>query len=165
MEVQQIHSGFFPKSSSVPISNAKQLFSLKFPTLPSSYPFIQSQNLGVPSGAFHPISIAPKEVCSSSRRRIRCNSSSGTTHPNEGHELRDQVTLRRKKLAVFVSGGGSNFRSIHEASKRGSLNGDVIVLVTNKKGNDLPNYPFTFIYTFIHFCMIMYFLLSFCIII
>lgn len=42
--------------------------------------------------------------------------------------------LRRKKLAIFVSGGGSNFRSIHEASLRGSIHGDIVVLVTNKQG-------------------------------
>lgn len=42
--------------------------------------------------------------------------------------------VRRKKLAVFVSGGGSNFRSIHEASLRGSIHGHISVLVTNKRG-------------------------------
>jgi phosphoribosylglycinamide formyltransferase len=42
--------------------------------------------------------------------------------------------IRRKKLAVFVSGGGSNSRSIHEASLRGSVHGDIVVLVTNKHG-------------------------------
>ncbi|KAF8410795.1 hypothetical protein HHK36_003332 [Tetracentron sinense] len=42
--------------------------------------------------------------------------------------------VRRKKLAVFVSGGGSNFRSIHEAAIQGSVHGDVVVLVTNKPG-------------------------------
>jgi phosphoribosylglycinamide formyltransferase len=62
--------------------------------------------------------------------------------------VRDQVTGRRKKLAVFVSGGGSNFKSIHEASKRGSLHGDVIVLVTNKNGNALSNYLFTSVCAF-----------------
>ncbi|KAJ1689286.1 hypothetical protein LUZ63_013441 [Rhynchospora breviuscula] len=41
---------------------------------------------------------------------------------------------RRKKLAIFVSGGGSNFRSIHEASIQGLVNGDVAVLVTDKPG-------------------------------
>ncbi|KAG7656053.1 Formyl transferase N-terminal [Arabidopsis suecica] len=40
---------------------------------------------------------------------------------------------RRKKLAVFVSGGGSNFRKIHEGCSDGSVNGDVVLLVTNKK--------------------------------
>ncbi|PON91333.1 Phosphoribosylglycinamide formyltransferase [Trema orientale] len=42
--------------------------------------------------------------------------------------------LKRKKLAVFVSGGGSNFRSILEASLQGSIFGDIVVLVTNKRG-------------------------------
>ncbi|KAF5197347.1 Phosphoribosylglycinamide formyltransferase [Thalictrum thalictroides] len=42
------------------------------------------------------------------------------------------VGIRRKKLAVFVSGGGSNFKSIHEACVKGLVRGDVAVLVTNK---------------------------------
>ncbi|KAL2483934.1 Phosphoribosylglycinamide formyltransferase [Forsythia ovata] len=40
--------------------------------------------------------------------------------------------VRRKNLAVFVSGGGSNFRSIFEATLNGSVHGDIFVLVTNK---------------------------------
>ncbi|KAM3189533.1 hypothetical protein ACQJBY_068055 [Aegilops geniculata] len=42
--------------------------------------------------------------------------------------------VRRKRLAVFVSGGGSNFRSIHEAALGGKVNGDVVALVTDKPG-------------------------------
>ncbi|XP_061372525.1 phosphoribosylglycinamide formyltransferase, chloroplastic [Gastrolobium bilobum] len=138
MEAQQILSSFCPKSSSVSsIPIAKQPFSLKFPTLPSSSsslcPSIQFQNLEVPpSGAFHAICTVHRGVCSSSRRRIWCSRSNISTEPKEGHGVKAQVMVRRKKLAVFVSGGGSNFRSIHEASKRGSLHGDVLVLVTNK---------------------------------
>ncbi|CAJ1919901.1 unnamed protein product [Sphenostylis stenocarpa] len=111
----------------------KQPFSLKFPPLLSlsSYPSVQSQNLDVRSGSLHAISDVHKIVCSSSWRLL-CSKSSNITEPKEGHEVRAQVTVRRKKLAVFVSGGGSNFRSIHDASKRGSLHGDVTVLVTNK---------------------------------
>ncbi|EOA38722.1 hypothetical protein CARUB_v10010847mg [Capsella rubella] len=41
--------------------------------------------------------------------------------------------VRRKKLAVFVSGGGSNFKKIHEGCSVGSVKGDVVLLVTNKK--------------------------------
>ncbi|GAB2301042.1 Phosphoribosylglycinamide formyltransferase (GART) [Dionaea muscipula] len=41
---------------------------------------------------------------------------------------------RRKNLAVFVSGGGSNFRAIHEATLDGSVHGDIVVLVTDKGG-------------------------------
>ncbi|XP_010538313.1 PREDICTED: phosphoribosylglycinamide formyltransferase, chloroplastic [Tarenaya hassleriana] len=43
------------------------------------------------------------------------------------------IGTKRKKLAVFVSGGGSNFKSIHEGCVDGSVHGDVAVLVTNKK--------------------------------
>ncbi|CAN8303787.1 unnamed protein product [Cochlearia groenlandica] len=39
----------------------------------------------------------------------------------------------RKKLAVFVSGGGSNFKKIHEGCLSGLVKGDVVLLVTNKK--------------------------------
>ncbi|VVA93199.1 unnamed protein product [Arabis nemorensis] len=39
----------------------------------------------------------------------------------------------RKKLAVFVSGGGSNFMKIHEGCIGGLVKGDVVLLVTNKK--------------------------------
>lgn len=35
---------------------------------------------------------------------------------------------------MFVSGGGSNFRSIYEATLEGTVHGEVAVLVTNKKG-------------------------------
>ncbi|XP_060188513.1 phosphoribosylglycinamide formyltransferase, chloroplastic-like [Lycium barbarum] len=40
--------------------------------------------------------------------------------------------LKKKKLAVFVSGGGSNFKSIYEATLEGIVHGEVAVLVTNK---------------------------------
>ncbi|KAL6650603.1 hypothetical protein ACP70R_009528 [Stipagrostis hirtigluma subsp. patula] len=41
---------------------------------------------------------------------------------------------RRKRLAVFVSGGGSNFRAIHAATLSGAVRGDVVALVTDKPG-------------------------------
>ncbi len=41
---------------------------------------------------------------------------------------------RRKSIAVFVSGGGSNFRAIHADILDGSINGDVAVVVTNAPG-------------------------------
>lgn len=147
MELQHIVYGVSPKLSPAPsIPIGKQLFSLKPPSLlSSSYPCIQSQNFEVLSEAYYPINIAKRGGCYSSRRRVWCSSSRDIADPNEGHEVRTQVTGRRKKLAVFVSGGGSNFKSIHEASKRGSLHGDVIVLVTNKSGNCPSNYPFIFI--------------------
>lgn len=53
---------------------------------------------------------------------------------DNGEELRQGVS--RKKLAVFVSGGGSNFRSIHEAR----INGDIVVLVASKPDCGGANY-------------------------
>lgn len=47
---------------------------------------------------------------------------------------RDEEAISRKKLAVFVSGGGSNFKKIHEGCIGGSVQGDLVLLVTNKKG-------------------------------
>ncbi|CAL0323378.1 unnamed protein product [Lupinus luteus] len=131
MESQQIFSGLRPNSS-IPIG--KNAFSLKFSLFPhfSSHPTYQPQNLQLQSVAFHPIKIEHKVYCNSSRNTIFC-SRNGTSEPKEeGFEVREQITVRRKKLAVFVSGGGSNFRSIHEASLKGSIHGDIVVLVTNK---------------------------------
>ncbi|CAL9117309.1 unnamed protein product [Musa textilis] len=45
-----------------------------------------------------------------------------------------QSLTQRKRLAVFVSGGGSNFKAIHEAAKEGLVHGDIMVLVTDKPG-------------------------------
>lgn len=45
-----------------------------------------------------------------------------------------KLEIKKKKLAIFVSGGGSNFKSIHEACVKGSIYGDIVVLVTNKQG-------------------------------
>ncbi|KAF8041973.1 hypothetical protein BT93_A0542 [Corymbia citriodora subsp. variegata] len=78
--------------------------------------------------------------------RLECGSGVeiAASWSSEGEELKDGV---KKKLAVFVSGGGSNFRSIHEACVAGSVHGEVVVLVTNKGGcggavyardNDIP---------------------------
>ncbi|KAL1805873.1 hypothetical protein ACET3Z_028941 [Daucus carota] len=55
-----------------------------------------------------------------------------------GEELGEGVG--RKKLAVFVSGGGSNFRSIHEAILDGRINGDIVVLVASKAECGGANY-------------------------
>lgn len=39
-----------------------------------------------------------------------------------------------KRLAVFVSGGGSNFRAIHAAVQQGAIAGTVAVVVSNAPG-------------------------------
>ena len=42
--------------------------------------------------------------------------------------------LARAKLAVFVSGGGSNFRAIHAGCKKNAIHGDVAFVVSDKPG-------------------------------
>ncbi|KAH9603906.1 hypothetical protein KSS87_017990 [Heliosperma pusillum] len=58
--------------------------------------------------------------------------------PQKGYNVsadkHSNLESRRKKVAVFVSGGGSNFKAIHAAMLDGSILGDVVVLVTNKTG-------------------------------
>ncbi|WOG99075.1 hypothetical protein DCAR_0518423 [Daucus carota subsp. sativus] len=88
--------------------------------------------------------------------RVSCKSPNLSFVPQFGTSLKKGVSLRsscfvkakmgcdggdelgegvgRKKLAVFVSGGGSNFRSIHEAILDGRINGDIAVLVAKCGG-------------------------------
>lgn len=37
------------------------------------------------------------------------------------------AAVRRKRLAVFVSGGGSNFKSIQQKCEDGTINADIVV--------------------------------------
>ncbi|KAL6178634.1 hypothetical protein ACLB2K_050152 [Fragaria x ananassa] len=67
-----------------------------------------------------------------SRMVVECRSNTERSGAIASDDLRDGI--RRKRLAVYVSGGGSNFRSIHEACVRGLIHGDIVVLVTNKQG-------------------------------
>ncbi|KAF7840562.1 phosphoribosylglycinamide formyltransferase, chloroplastic [Senna tora] len=128
MEAQNLLSGVCPKLSVPSIRHGKESFFYKLPTLPlpSSCSFLQSQKLALRAACN---SITHKV---SSRKRIECssNAESAGVITSEGDNIGAQV--RRKKLAVFVSGGGSNFRSIHEASVQGSVHGDISVLATNK---------------------------------
>ncbi|XP_028791542.1 phosphoribosylglycinamide formyltransferase, chloroplastic [Neltuma alba] len=127
MEVRNLLLAVCPDLS-VPLDRyGKQSCLIKSPQLPSSSycSFIQFQKL------------ASKGACNcitykvSSRKKIECSGNlERGVFTTEASNLSAQV--RRKKLAVFVSGGGSNFRSIHEASIKGSIHGDVSVLVTNK---------------------------------
>jgi len=65
-----------------------------------------------------------------------CSSCSGrtTVRANPNADLDPGTERRRKSIAVFVSGGGSNFRAIHADILDGSINGDVAVVVTNAPG-------------------------------
>eukprot|EP00250_Pteridium_aquilinum_P014804 c22209_g1_i1 orf=252-1160(-) len=46
----------------------------------------------------------------------------------------------RKKLAVFVSGGGSNFQTLHEASLQNKVFGDFVVVVSDKPASKACDY-------------------------
>lgn len=70
----------------------------------------------------------------SSIKKLECKTSTERDKYFTGAEEVTGPGVRRKKLAVFVSGGGSNFRSIHEAILGGTVHGDIVVLVTNKLG-------------------------------
>ncbi|KAK6932809.1 Formyl transferase, N-terminal [Dillenia turbinata] len=107
----------------------------QFPIFPSSSSSSSSSYSSSFSYFLQPLkSISLKIQNPQTVRRLECkNSVAEVGDLAENKEvLRSQV--ERKKLAVFVSGGGSNFRSIHEASVNGSVFGDVAVLVTNKPG-------------------------------
>lgn len=67
-----------------------------------------------------------------SKRDFECRSGIQENKSSVEPEGGSGTPLRRKGLAVFVSGGGSNFRAIHEATVEGSIYGDVTVLVTDK---------------------------------
>lgn len=126
MEAQRMLSGFCPNPAIPSIQNTKKPIFAPVPS-PPTCSFVQSRNW-VCHRAFIFISQRARR-----RKRIECrNNAAELVDVTSGEDLTSGV--RRKKLAVFVSGGGSNFRSIHEASLRGSIHGDIVVLVTNKPG-------------------------------
>ncbi|XP_050138808.1 phosphoribosylglycinamide formyltransferase, chloroplastic-like [Malus sylvestris] len=125
MEAQRLLSGF---CSTSPIPNAKTQFFVKYSS-PSSSTTSFSQSHKWVSFKARPLST----------KLIKCTN---TTHTETAEVVvssdsysQDSIGgILRKKLAVFVSGGGSNFRSIHEACLNGSILGDVVVLVASKQG-------------------------------
>ncbi|KAB2615154.1 phosphoribosylglycinamide formyltransferase [Pyrus ussuriensis x Pyrus communis] len=125
MEAQRLLSGF---CSTSPIPNAKTQCFAKFPS-PSSSTTSFAQSHKWVSFKARPLST----------KLIKCTN---TTHTETAEVVvssdsysQDSISgIPRKKLAVFVSGGGSNFRSIHEACLNGSILGDVVVLVASKQG-------------------------------
>ncbi|KAM1040731.1 hypothetical protein ACFX13_030721 [Malus domestica] len=125
MEAQRLLSGF---CSTSPIPNAKTQFFVKYSS-PSSSTTSFAQSHKWVSFKARPLST----------KLIKCTN---TTHTETAEVVvssdsysQDSIGgILRKKLAVFVSGGGSNFRSIHEACLNGSILGDVVVLVASKQG-------------------------------
>ena len=61
------------------------------------------------------------------RARTLCSAA----HPSPPAGLPPLEPPPKKRLAVFVSGGGSNFRAIHAAFADGGVHGEVAVVVSN----------------------------------
>jgi len=56
---------------------------------------------------------------------------SSTTRRPAARVVHVQADGGKKKLAVFVSGGGSNFKAIHAKCLDGTINGEVVLVVSN----------------------------------
>lgn len=120
MEAQCSLSRFCPNLSIPLVRSPKHPILLKFPSYSSRSSFVRT-NHSTSSSVWFKENIACRKNC-----EIVASASL------EGDVSR--TVIRKKKLAVFVSGGGSNFRSIHEASVEGSIHGEIGVVVTNKSG-------------------------------
>ncbi|GMN47201.1 hypothetical protein TIFTF001_016378 [Ficus carica] len=128
MEVKSIVSGLCLSTTVPSIQTIKKPFFAIVPPHPSTISFVKPQ-IRV-SYRSHP-SISQR---TSDRKKIRECRNAAVEAAGVDFSVDFGSGINQKKLAVFVSGGGSNFRSIHEASLTGSILGDVVVLVTNKRG-------------------------------
>lgn len=125
MEAQRFLHGFCSNSAIPPIQNHKRPLSIaSIPSLDHSKRWISFKSYQYD---------APQRV-SWSKGRLQCRNSVEKPGDSTGGEKVLESGIRRKNMAVFFSGGGSNFRSIHEACLRGSVHGDIVVTVTNKHG-------------------------------
>lgn len=125
MEAQNLLSGFFPNYKIPLTRTSKKPFSSSLPSNPAFHSLLQSHNC-VSFKTHH-------SPCykGSLKKIFFCVNASENAVLEEKDYKRPQV-VKRKKLAVFVSGGGSNFKSIHDACFEGLVHGDIVVLVTNK---------------------------------
>ncbi|XP_022714439.1 phosphoribosylglycinamide formyltransferase, chloroplastic-like isoform X2 [Durio zibethinus] len=127
METQCLFSRFCSKSVIASSKNPRNPLSSSPPFHSCPSCFVQSKN---------GVSFTPQCFPASQKlraiSRLECTNSVAKVN-NVVSEKEDSKTwVKRKRLAVFVSGGGSNLRSIHQACVEGPVNGDVVVLVTNK---------------------------------
>ncbi|GMH41237.1 hypothetical protein BSKO_09147 [Bryopsis sp. KO-2023] len=67
-----------------------------------------------------------RENASKAKRRRGLNLSCSSAPPSN-----QDLSTSKAKLAVFVSGGGSNFRAIHKACRDGKIHGEIAVVVSN----------------------------------
>ncbi|KAJ4980913.1 hypothetical protein NE237_031750 [Protea cynaroides] len=127
MEAQSLFSGIFLTSATPLLQKPGKSSVVRLASSSSS--FIESQK-SVTRKTHYTSKLVSQKV--GTRKILECRN--GVEVAGEVAESGKVSTsgVRRKKLAAFVSGGGSNFRSIQEATVRGSVHGDVVVLVTNK---------------------------------
>ncbi|KAH7836568.1 hypothetical protein Vadar_002953 [Vaccinium darrowii] len=126
MEAQCLLSGFCSNSINSPIQNPTKH---SFPILPS-YCSSSLSSERVSFKTIFPLASKFESPRYKSQRKNCLRKVEAVS--GDGQDLKGGV--RRKNLAVFVSGGGSNFRSIHQAILKGSVQGEIVVLVTNKPG-------------------------------
>ncbi|CAH9123335.1 unnamed protein product [Cuscuta epithymum] len=124
MEVRSMN---FRLSPPLATQNPKVAF-FQAPSSASTHAIIQSAkwvSLKTKSSLVLPISLAKKGF------RTSCIKAAESDPPHSCVNESNAEARRKKNLAVFVSGGGSNFRAIQEAALQGTVNGDVVILVTN----------------------------------
>ncbi|XP_042491773.1 phosphoribosylglycinamide formyltransferase, chloroplastic [Macadamia integrifolia] len=130
MEAQTFLSGFC-SNSAMPLLQKPGKSTVIRLLSSSSSSFIESQKWVTLKTHFFSKLVSQKV---GTRKRLECRNAVEVVGDLTESGKVSMNDVRRKKLAVFVSGGGSNFRSIHEATVQGSVHGDVVVLVTNKPG-------------------------------
>ncbi|KAL8555645.1 hypothetical protein ACS0TY_003450 [Phlomoides rotata] len=114
-----------------PVNPVQTRKTYLFTKLPASFSSEIRSSTGVSMKSYcsfrsNPLIIRRNFQCRNSVEKADCRGVSDI------EEDKPKTIIRRKNLAVFVSGGGSNFRSIYEATLGGSVLGDVVVLITNK---------------------------------
>ncbi|KAA8520171.1 hypothetical protein F0562_014427 [Nyssa sinensis] len=133
MEAQSLLSVFCSNSVIPSIQNPKEPLPLTLPYFSSSLCVQSLKWASIKTHHCHAHQHLTSQIVRF-KKKLHCTSSvekvDGITSDRE--DLKNG--FRRKNLAVFVSGGGSNFRSIHQATLGGSVHGDIVALVTNKHG-------------------------------
>lgn len=129
MESHSLIFGSCIASSSVP-SNQIPIKSLFNPRMSTTSFLSNFQSLSLKTCSCYPSDLVITKKNLMVRNSIQNSQSNVVAYT--GNDL--IANIRKKNLAVFVSGGGSNFRSLHEATVSGSVHGDIVVLVTNKPG-------------------------------
>lgn len=75
--------------------------------------------------------------CRGKRRQSGLRAASNVAVSGDrGQESRIEEGSQKKRIAVFVSGGGSNYKAIQAAIDAGKVNGEVVAVISDKPGKD-----------------------------